>query len=683
MTDYKEKNWKIEEDADGIVWLHLNKEDSKTNVLSTGVLAEFETLLDAFTNQPPRGLIILSDKDSGFIAGADVKEFTQITSEQQAREVIERGHHIMNRLESLSCPTVAMLTGFTLGGGLELALACKYRVAEDDPATRLGLPEVKLGIHPGFGGTVRCLERVGVLKGMDLMLSGRTISARAAKKIGLVDYSVPRRHLHNAARSCVHKSPVCKSLPFWNNLLNLRQVRPWLAKLFTKKVAERASRSHYPAPYALIDLWVHHYGDRTTMLREEAASVARLITGKTAQNLVRVFMLQEQLKSLGRLPDYAPRHVHVIGGGVMGGDIAAWCALQGFNVTIQDMQAETLGRVIQRASSLYKKRLKQKRAISAVLDRLMPDLNGYGLVKADIVIEAIFEDAEVKRQLFHEIEPRLKPEALIATNTSSIPLEDLADALHDPERLVGLHFFNPVAKMPLVEIVYGKQTSETTRNKASAFTRKINRLPLPVTSSPGFLVNRVLMPYLMEAVVLAEEGVPLSVIDNAATDFGMPMGPIELADTVGLDICLKVAEILSSYMDIQVPGILQDKVSQKQFGKKSGQGFYTFSKGKVVKPEPDKQYTPAADLQDRLIMRMLNEVVACLRDQVVENPDLADAGIIFGTGFAPFRGGPFHYIQERGAAQLEKLLENLMHSHGDRFRPDKGWTELISPDLKL
>ncbi|HID48639.1 MAG TPA: crotonase, partial [Chromatiales bacterium] len=582
------------------------------------------------------------------------------------------------RLESLPCPTVAVLTGFTLGGGLELALACNYRVADNDPATRLGLPEVKLGIHPGFGGTVRCLERIGVLKGMDMMLSGRALSARAAKKIGLVDYAVPRRHLLNAARACVKKPPAQKGPPVWNTLLNHKQVRPWLAKLFSRKVAERASRAHYPAPYALIDLWVHHWGDRDTMLREEAASVARLLTGKTAQNLVRVFLLQEQLKNLGRMPEYAPRHVHVIGGGVMGGDIAAWCAMQGFNVTIQDMKAETLGRVIRRAHDLYRKKLRHRRAITATLDRLMPDLAGDGLVKADIVIEAIFEDAEVKRQLFRDIEPRLKPEALIATNTSSIPLEELSGALENPERLVGLHFFNPVARMPLVEIVHGRQTSEETRNRASAFTRKISRLPLPVTSSPGFLVNRVLMPYLMEAVVLAEEGVPLKVIDDAATEFGMPMGPIELADTVGLDICLKVAEILSQHMGGEVPAILRDKVRQKKLGKKSGAGFYTFRKGKPVKPAPDKHYTPATDLQDRLIMRMLNEVVACLRDEVVENGDLADAGIIFGTGFAPFRGGPVHYIQDRGPQQLKKLLENLMHAHGDRFKPDQAWSRLIT-----
>ncbi len=676
MTTKKNNNWKVNEDNDGIVWLHLDKADSKTNVLSASVLEEFSDLLHGYNQSPPRGLIILSDKDSGFIAGADVKEFNTFHSEDEARAAIERGHGIMNQLESLPCPTVAVLHGYTLGGGLELALACRYRVADNDFSTKLGLPEVKLGIHPGFGGSVRCIERVGPLKGMDMMLSGRNLSVRAAKKIGLVDYAVPRRDLHEAARQSVLNPPKQKPLPLWVKWLNHPRIRPWLAKLFIKKVSQKARRAHYPAPYALIDLWQHYGSDRTKMLQEEAASVGRLITGKTAQNLIRVFMLQEQLKGLGRLDGYEPKHVHVVGGGVMGGDIAAWCAMQGLNVTLQDQRHESLAAALKRAYGLYKKRLKQTRRINAAMDRLMPDINGHGLVKADIVIEAIFEDAEVKRQLFRDIEPKLKADALIATNTSSIPLEELTEALSKPERLVGLHFFNPVAMMPLVEIVYGQQTSDDTRDKASAFTKTISRLPLPVTSTPGFLVNRVLMPYLIEAVILADEGVPLKVIDQAATDFGMPMGPIELADTVGLDICFHVAEILSQHMDIDVPKVLQDKVNKGQLGKKSGGGFYKFKKGKPVKPNVDKNYTPPTDIQDRMIMRMLNEIVACLRDGVVENGDLADAGIIFGTGFAPFRGGPVNYIDDRGAQQLQKLLENLTHRYGERFQPDEGWNTL-------
>ncbi len=681
MAEKNYKHWKIEEDESGIVWLHLDMANSTTNVLSAEVLTELESLLTVYEKQPPRGLIILSDKENGFIAGADVKEFTTFSSENEARDAIERGHRIFNQLEKLPCPTVAVLHGFTLGGGLELALACRYRVADNDASTKLGFPEVKLGIHPGFGGTVRCLERLGPLNGMDLLLSGRNLSARAAKKLGLVDYAVARRHLLEAARQTVAKPPKRKTLPFWVKWLNHARVRPLLARVFIKKVAARAPRAHYPAPYAVIDLWVHHFGDRKTMLHEEAASVARLIVGKTAQNLIRVFNLQEKLKSLGRLDSYKPQHVHVVGGGVMGGDIAAWCAMQGFNVTIQDRAHQTLARVVKRAHDLFKKKLKQRLLVTAALDRLMPDLRGDGLKRADIVIEAIFEDVDVKRELFKQIEPRLKEETIIATNTSSIPLEELSGVLQKPERLVGLHFFNPVAKMPLVEIVHGKQTSEETRNKASAFTRQIQRLPLPVTSTPGFLVNRVLMPYLIEAVVLAEEGVPLKVIDKAATDFGMPMGPIELADTVGLDICLKVAEKLAGQMNVEVPKILRDKVANKQLGKKSGNGFYPFKNGKPVKPEADKHYTPPTDLQDRLIMRMLNEIVACLRDKVVENEDLADAGVIFGTGFAPFRGGPVHYIHDRGVKQLTTLLDNLLHRYGERFKADPGW-ELLAKEHK-
>ena len=676
MTE-NHNNWKVNQDADGIVWVHLDKTESNTNVLSAEVLDELNALLDTLHQQSPRGVVILSDKNNGFLAGADVKEFDRLNTEEEASEIINRGHKTLNRLEALPCPTVAMLHGFTLGGGLELALACRYRVAEDDPATRLGFPEIKLGIHPGFGGTVRCLERVGPLKGMELMLTGRNLSARAAQKIGLVDNAVPRRHLHEAARLAILDPPPRKLLPFWIKLLNHPSVRPWLAKFFIKQVSQRVRRAHYPAPYALIDLWANHAGDRQQMLQEEATSVAHLLIGKTAQNLIRVFLLQNQLKRLGRLDGNQPRHIHVIGSGVMGGDIAAWCALQGLNVTLQDQRHESLAAALQRAYALYEKRLKQPRLVTSAMDRLMPDNNGSGLVKADLVIEAIVEDVDAKCQLYREIEPKLKAETVIATTTSGIPLAQLAQVLRKPERLVGLHFLNPVAKMPLVEIVQGQQTSEETRNNASAFTRKINRLPLPVTSTPGYLVNRVLMSYLIEAFILADEGVPLKIIDQAATDFGMPLGPIELADTAGLDICLQMIEILSQHMDISIPKVLQDKVKREHLGKKTGTGFYKFKNGKPIKPGIDKNYRPPTDLQDRLIMRMLNEIVACLRESVVENGDLADAGIIFGIGFAPFRGGPVHYIHDRGPQQLEKLLKNLAHRYGERFQPDAGWVALI------
>jgi 3-hydroxyacyl-CoA dehydrogenase/enoyl-CoA hydratase/3-hydroxybutyryl-CoA epimerase len=566
-----------------------------------------------------------------------------------------------------------MIHGFCLGGGLELALACRYRVAEDDPRTRLGLPEVKLGIHPGFGGTVRLPPLVGAPTAMDLMLSGRTVEARQAQRMGLVDYAVPQRQLRRAAVAMVEEHPLPHQPGFLARLSNNAVVRPFLASFLRKKTAEKAALEHYPAPYAVIDLWSEYGGDRERMMLEEGRSVARLLTGDTAQNLVRVFLLQERLKSLGRGSDFAPRRVHVIGGGVMGGDIAAWCALRGLQVTIQDRNHESLARVMKRAHDLYKKKLKQPRLIQAAMDRLMPDKNAAGLKRADVVIEAIFEDIKAKQGLYREIEPVIRPDALLATNTSSIPLETLSEALSRPERLVGVHFFNPVAQMQLVEIVSSPVTSSEAARQAAAFVRHIDRLPLPVKSSPGFLVNRVLMPYLLEAVALESEGVPAAVIDQAATQFGMPMGPILLADTVGLDICLSVAEILSKQLHGTVPERLRELVAAGRLGRKSGQGFYSYKGDKPDVIKPDKGYKASGDITDRLMFRYFNEAMACLREGVVADAELLDAGMIFGTGFAPFRGGPMHYLRATGLPRGQQRLEELERAYGERFHADSFW----------
>jgi 3-hydroxyacyl-CoA dehydrogenase/enoyl-CoA hydratase/3-hydroxybutyryl-CoA epimerase len=448
---------------------------------------------------------------------------------------------------------------------------------------------------------------------------------------------------------------------------------PLLARYLRKQVAAKAAPEHYPAPYALIDLWARHGTDKHAMLHGEELSVAHLVRGKTAQNLVRVFFLQERLKSLGDKKLFTPRRVHVIGGGVMGGDIAAWCALRGMQVTLQDRKHENLARVMKRAAKLYQKKLKQPRLVQAALDRLLPDMAGHGLARADVVIEAIFEDVAAKQSLYREIEPRLKPGALLATNTSSIPLQVLGEALSDPARLVGIHFFNPVAKMQLVEIVTAPHTDPGAVAKAAAFTRHIDRLPLPVSSSPGFLVNRVLMPYLLEAVVLESEGISPQAIDRAALDFGMPMGPIALADAVGLDICLSVAEILAQQLQVAVPERLRQLVAEGQLGVKSGHGFYHYKQGQAQGAKAGQgEYCPP-EVQDRLMLRLLNEARACLREGVVADADLLDAGIIFGTGFAPFRGGPMHYIHEIGSAQLLEKIGNLHKSKGERFHPDESW----------
>ena len=661
-------------DDDNIAWLHFDKQDSSANVLSASLLEAFyEELLELSENRKPRGLVILSDKPNGFIAGADVREFTRLENRDQALDAIQRGQAVFDRLAALPFPTVALIHGFCLGGGLELSLACKYRVARDDRGTRLGLPEVKLGIHPGFGGTVRLTALVGALHAMDLMLSGRTVDGRSARRMGIVDHAVPERHLKAAARALIMDAPAPRRPGRLQALSNHDWVRPLLARLFEYQVGKKVRKDHYPAPWALIDLWREHAGAERDMLHAEAESVARLIVGETAQNLIRVFLLQEQLKALGNHPDYRPAHVHVVGAGVMGGDIAAWCAFKGMKVTLSDQSPERIAPAIKRAHQLFRRRLRKPRPIQEAMDRLMPDHKGMGVEHADLIIEAIFEDAAVKRSLYEQLEPRMRPDAILATNTSSIPLDELRGALKKPERLVGLHFFNPVAKMQLVEIVRDEQTDPDVTLRATTFARRIDRLPLPVSSTPGFLVNRILMPYLLEAVELVTEGVSATDIDRQAVKFGMPMGPIELADAVGLDICLHVAENLGQHFDVEVPTRLRELVNRGDLGRKSGRGFYTYKKGKPVKPALPKGHRANDDVIDRMILRMLNEAVACLREKVVEKADHLDGGMVYGTGFAPFRGGPIHYIETVGADTLVQRLHNLEQRFGARFKPDPGW----------
>ena len=677
ITEGTYAHWRLEQDQAGMAWLTLDKAGSNANSLSRSVLEELDQLLAVLSATPPRALVICSGKASGFIAGADVTEFTTISDETTALALIERGQSILSKLAALPLPTIALIHGFCLGGGLELALACRYRVASNDSATRLGLPEVQLGIHPGFGGTVRLTRLVGGLTAMELMLSGRTLAARAALKIGLVDYALPARHLENAARALVTTPPSRRPLP-WRERLVALLPKALLADRMRKSVAAKADCRHYPAPYALIALWQGFGANEAANYAAEAASVAKLIIGSTARNLLRVFLLQEELKTTGRGGGVTPARVHVVGGGTMGGDIAIWCALQGLEVTIQDLDIARLGQVVKRGAALFSRQLKEARAIQAALDRLLPDPAGHGIAKADLIIEAIFEDAETKRELYRQLEPRLRPEAILATNTSSIPLQELASALTRPERLIGLHFFNPVDKMQLVEVVSSTQSDPAIVQRGAAFVLAIKRLPLTVSSSPGFLVNRILMPYLLEAVTLVGEGCNPAAIDRAATTFGMPMGPIRLADIVGLDICLSVATILARHYPVEVPEKLRQLVAAGHLGKKSGQGFYDYRHGDRGKGPGGGEVD--AGITDRLMLRLLNEAVACWREGVVSSGDRLDAGVIFGTGFAPFRGGPLQHITASGAAALLARLQELEQAHGRRFTPDIGWQELVAAE---
>jgi 3-hydroxyacyl-CoA dehydrogenase / enoyl-CoA hydratase / 3-hydroxybutyryl-CoA epimerase len=666
------QTWSLEIDADRIAWLVCDTPGASTNVLSAPVLRDLAAQLEEIAAKPPAGVVIRSAKTSGFIAGADIKEFLKIRTPEEGYELVRAGQTVLQALEYLPCPTVAALHGFALGGGLELALACTYRVGADDAKLSLGLPEVLLGIHPGFGGTVRAVRLIGVRPALDLMLKGKPYKGSRALAAGLIDELVPPSELLGRAKARLLRSPPKATAPFVEKLLNLGPARPFIARQAASALRHSVRRDQYPAPYAILDLWQRHGAAGAESYEAEARSISDLMCTPTSRNLVRVFMLQDRLKSLGGKSPAEFRHVHVVGAGVMGGDIAAWSAFRGMTVSLQDRSAELIQPAMDRAKAFFDKRLKDPAAAAAAFARLKMDVNGDGVGDSDVVIEAIFENADAKRALYAELEPKLKPNAILATNTSSIKIETLSEGLKDPSRLVGIHFFNPVAQLQLVEIVRGAGTQPQAVQNALQFTRKLDKLPLPCKSAPGFVVNRILTPYVNEALFALESGIPAAVIDRAGKAFGMPMGPIELTDVVGLDVSLHVGRVLAGALQRRVPDILVKRVEQKKLGRKSGEGFYVWRDGKPVKPD-SAQFAMPADLEDRLVLPMLNEAVACLREGVIEDADLLDAGAIFATGFAPFRGGPLHYAAERGIANVTARLEELARRYGERFRPDPGW----------
>jgi len=536
---------------------------------------------------------------------------------------------------------------------------------------------VMLGIHPGFGGTVRAVRRAGVSTAMEMMLTGKTLRADKALRAGFLDRLVFPADAEAVARELIAKQPKQRQPRLMDRVLSWPGVRHLVKKKLVAQVAAKARREHYPAPYAIIDLWVAHGAKGEAAYEAEARSIAHLMVGETSRNLVRVFGLQDRLKNIGGKSKVPFERVHVVGAGVMGGDIAAWCAQRGLNVTLQDRELKFIQPALQRAREGFEKRLKDPVKAGELMTRITADVAGDGVPRSDVIIEAIFENVDAKHELFARIEPRMRQSAILASNTSSIMLEQLDDRLPDPGRLVGIHFFNPVSQLPLVEIVKGEATSEDTVQKAIAFTRKIDKLPLPCKSAPGFLVNRVLVPYLYEAMFAVQEGVPLEVVDEAALRYGMPMGPVELADVVGLDVCKHVGDIVSAALNKQKPDTarIEALIAAKKLGRKSGEGFYVWKDGKAVKSAGPRA-EPPPDLEDRLILAMANECAAVLREGIVTDSDLVDAGTIFGCGFAPFRGGPLNDARKRGVDAVVARLTELARRYGPRFTPDAGWARI-------
>ena len=672
------KHWKTSEGDDGIVVLTFDRDGSSANALSREVLDELGILVERLAIEGPRGVVIHSAKPSGFAVGADIREFVEYAKAGSVLDNIENGQRVFEALARLPFPTVAAIHGACMGGGTELALACRQRIAADDEKTKIGLPEVMLGIHPGWGGTARLPHLIGAPDALPAMLTGKPFNARRAKAVGLVDRLASPDELLAEARLLVkrpHVRPFAQRAKAWAT--NTALARLILAPMVRKQTAAKVRKEHYPAPFAMIDVWARGGSSIQQRLKLEAKSVAKLATTPTARNLIRIFFLQERLKGLGGGVEHGIKHVHVVGAGTMGGDIAAWSALKGFDVTLQDRELRFIEPAIKRARTLFEKKLKATSKVDAAVGRLRADVEGKGVADADLAIEAIYENPEAKHALYAVIEPQFQSDEILASNTSSIPLDELRQGLTAPQRFLGLHFFNPVAQMPLVEVVRHDRLDADIEKRALAFCKAIGKLPVPVKGTPGFLVNRILMPYLMEAMRLYNEGVPGPVLDREAKKFGMPMGPIELADTVGLDVCASVGKELAPFLGLEIPQGLEEKLAANKRGKKDGEGLYVWKEGKPEKPEVDPDYTPPPDIQDRMILPMVNEAVACLFEQVVDDVDLLDAGVIFGTGFAPFRGGPIQYVRTEGVALVRERLAKLEQKHGARFAKKEGWDNPI------
>jgi len=603
------KHWKLSTDRDNVLWLSIDREGESANSLSLEVLSELGLIIDGLETDAPAGLVLQSGKPGTFIVGADVREFDSYDDADIASDGINQVHRLFNRIEALPFPKVVIIDGFCLGGGLELALTFDYRIASDVEHTRLGFPEIQLGIYPGFGGSARSIQQAGASNAMQLMLSSRNLRPKAARGMGLVDELVgPHGSLRWAARRAVKQGRKSRQPGQLTRLQNFAPVRTLMARMMRKKVAARANPEHYPAPFELIDAWERYGDDPQRMMAEESIRVGKLITGDTSKNLRRVFFLMERLKGIGKQTSTRVRRVHVIGAGVMGGDIAAWCVLRGLDVTLQDREMKYIEPALKRAKSLFRKKLRDRNKVAGAVSRLVPDVEGNGVSKADVIIEAIFEDVDAKRELFAGIEPRMKADAVLATNTSAIPLAEISSVLEKPERLIGIHFFNPVAKMPLVEVVYDENTDAGQVARGAAFCGAINRFPLPVKSTPGFLVNRVLSGYMAKAMSMhMERKIPIEVLDK--------------------------------------------EVDAGELGRKSGKGFYTWEKGKPKRAEADTDRYDLEDITETLMQPYFEACEAALADGIVEDADVLDAGMIFGTGFAPFRGGPLHYLEQKGAQQ--------------------------------
>ena len=634
------KHWSLEVDGNGIAWLAIDVAGKSVNVLTRDVIAEMPEIVTMIeSDQNIKAMALICGKEKGFVYGADINEFSVLETEDDVAALVAEVHSIFNRFVDLSIPTVAGIDGFALGGGLELALVCDRLVATASPKTQVGFPEVKLGLLPGYGGTGRAYGRVGAAKVLDMMLTGRMVSAQEAHDIGLVDA------LADDAASLKQKM-----VELITEMDGVKPARSVVENEDTQAAVEDAAGlytkrlrpDHTPAPFAILDHIADHAPDAKLISAAEQLIFPALMMSPASDGLRRVYQLNDMVKKTAR-GDSGIKSVHVIGGGVMGGDIAAVAAMSGFNVTLFDLNKDAIDGAIDRARQLYERRLKTPEKINPAMDRLIADPEAAGLAEADLIIEAVAERLDIKQSVFSHAEKTAKPDAILATNTSSIPLEDIAEALDNPSRLIGLHFFNPVPVLPLVEVIWSVHSDQDVMSRAMAFAGQMKKMPIRCKSSPGFVVNRALLPYINKGVSAMLDGANADEIDQALVNFGMPMGPIELADQIGLDVMLDASMPLGpESLPENVAAEYKRMIDQNTIGRKSGQGFYEWDDKKAIRPRDVYPASQQADLARQLLQPMIDHCKAVVSEGVVQNADDVDAAMIFGVGFPTFRGGPLH-----------------------------------------
>ncbi len=689
-------------DAAGLATLTFDRPNSSANVFDLPTLAELDAHLATIESRADAtGVLLVSAKAKIFVAGADLNSFVGATAEQLAN-IVDQGHRIFGRLENLKIPTVAAVNGVCLGGGCELVLACDWRVGSLDKSTKIGLPETQLGILPAWGGSVRLARLIGLPQALGIILAGKQLVAQQAQKIGLFDEITHPEYLVATARKFLSRGK--RRTKAAGGLMNSVAMRPIITMQARKGVMAK-TRGHYPAPLKALDVVVGAMGQPLAKgLALERAAVLELAQTSASRNLMSIFFLQERAKKL-KIPGVENagrpvKRVAVVGAGVMGAGIAQWTSSRGYPTVLKDIAPEALAKGLKTAEKIYAGAVKRRKMTlaeaTAAFDRITATHVDVPLTNVDLVIEAAVEKLELKQKIFQQLEARTAEHTVLATNTSALSIDAIAGGLKDPSRVVGIHFFNPVNRMQLVEVVRGARTSDAALDTALTFVKAIGKLPVLVNDSPGFLVNRILLPYMVEAVRIFNEGIDVNRLDRLMLDFGMPMGPARLSDEVGLDVAQHVAVDLQNRLPKPVPinDTLVRMIDKGWFGKKSGTGFYVFPKEKGAKEQPNPalaelqtsgkaQQQSDATLVDRMVLVMINEAARCLEEGVVDAPEDVDFGMIFGTGWAPFRGGPLRYADTLGSAEIVKRLERLQAEVAPYFEPCAKLREMARTDARF